>query len=96
MQINSLQSVGAAQQATRTTAVKAPAVQSTASSQPIVDQVDFSAEAQELLASQAASNTNTEIRADRVSTIRQQIADGTYETPEKLSAALDRLLDSFA
>jgi negative regulator of flagellin synthesis FlgM len=96
MQINSLQSVGAAQQATRTSAVKAPAVQTTAHSQPVVDQLDFSVEAQELLASQSASSSNTEIRADRVATIRQQIADGTYETPEKLSAALDRLLDSFA
>lgn len=96
MQINSLQSVGAAQQATRASAAKAPAVQSTASAQPLVDQLDFSPEAQEILASQATSNSNTEIRADRVATIRQQIADGTYETPEKLSAALDKLLDSFA
>ena len=93
MQINSLQSVGAAQQATRTSAVRAPAVQSTASSQPVFDQLDLSPEAQALMASQATSSSHTEIRADRVSTIRQQIADGTYETPEKMSAALDQVLD---
>ncbi|MCG8650766.1 MAG: flagellar biosynthesis anti-sigma factor FlgM [Pirellulales bacterium] len=34
-----------------------------------------------------------EIRIDRVAEIRRQIADGSYETPEKLDAALDRLLD---
>ncbi len=37
-----------------------------------------------------------EIRIDRVAEIRRQIADGSYETPEKLDAALDRLLDQFA
>lgn len=34
-----------------------------------------------------------EIRIDRVAELRRQIADGSYETPEKLDAALDRLLD---
>jgi negative regulator of flagellin synthesis FlgM len=34
-----------------------------------------------------------DIRQDRVDAIRAQIAAGTYETDEKLSAALDRLLD---
>jgi len=34
-----------------------------------------------------------DIRQDRVDAIRQQIAAGTYETPEKLEMALDRLLD---
>jgi negative regulator of flagellin synthesis FlgM len=34
-----------------------------------------------------------EIRHERVAEIRQQIAAGTYETPEKLEVALDRLLD---
>ncbi|MGI9474700.1 MAG: flagellar biosynthesis anti-sigma factor FlgM [Rubripirellula sp.] len=37
-----------------------------------------------------------EIRIDRVAELRRQIADGSYETPEKLDAALDRLLDQFA
>ncbi|MBN2218359.1 MAG: flagellar biosynthesis anti-sigma factor FlgM [Pirellulales bacterium] len=34
-----------------------------------------------------------DIRQDRVDAIRRQIAEGTYETPEKLDIALDRLLD---
>ena len=34
-----------------------------------------------------------EVRADRVAEIRSQIAAGTYETGERLDAALDRLLD---
>jgi negative regulator of flagellin synthesis FlgM len=44
---------------------------------------------------QAASQLNDipAIRQDRVDAIRAQIAQGTYETPEKLSAALDNLLD---
>jgi len=34
-----------------------------------------------------------EMREDRVEAVRQQIAAGTYETGDKLNAALDRLLD---
>ena len=33
------------------------------------------------------------IRQDVVSRIRAEIAAGTYETPDKLNVALDRLLD---
>ena len=34
-----------------------------------------------------------DVRTDRVAEIRQAIADGTYESEEKLNAALDSLLD---
>ena len=34
-----------------------------------------------------------EIREDRVEAVRQQIAAGTYETSDKLNAAIERLLD---
>lgn len=34
-----------------------------------------------------------EVRMDKVASIRAQIEAGTYETPEKLDIALDRLLD---
>ena len=34
-----------------------------------------------------------DIRADKVAAARAAIADGTYETPEKLDVALSRLLD---
>jgi len=40
-----------------------------------------------------AADTASEIRFDRVNAIRAAIADGTYETPDKLDAAIDRLLD---
>lgn len=34
-----------------------------------------------------------EFRAQRIAQIQEQIEAGTYETPEKLDAAVDRLLD---
>lgn len=54
-----------------------------------VDQLDFSAEAQ--LISQNSSANN--VRMDRVNELRTQIANGDYDTPEKLEAAMTRLLD---
>lgn len=96
MQINSLQSLGSIQQLARTNATRtAEPLQPTsqASNSLPVDQLDLSAEAQQLVAAEA---TGGDVRADRVATIRQALADGTYETPEKLSVALDRLLDQFA
>ncbi|MDA0282174.1 MAG: flagellar biosynthesis anti-sigma factor FlgM [Planctomycetota bacterium] len=35
-----------------------------------------------------------EFRSQRIAQIQQQIADGTYETPDKLSKAVDRMLES--
>jgi negative regulator of flagellin synthesis FlgM len=57
-------------------------------STPIRDELDIS-EAARL----AAETQSQGIRQDRVDAIRAQIAEGTYETPEKLSLAVDRLLD---
>lgn len=37
-----------------------------------------------------------DIRADRVESIRAALLNGTYETDDKLSTALDRLLDEIA
>jgi anti-sigma28 factor (negative regulator of flagellin synthesis) len=34
-----------------------------------------------------------EVREDLVARVRQEIQDGTYDTPEKFEAALDRLAD---
>jgi len=56
---------------------------------PIKDELDISAAAQ--LAEQAQAVP--EIRQDRVAAIRAQIAEGTYETPERLEIAVERLLD---
>jgi len=57
-----------------------------------VDQLDLSPEA--LAASEASNPSATgPVRAERVADIRSQIQAGTYETPDKLDAALSRLLD---
>jgi negative regulator of flagellin synthesis FlgM len=63
-----------------------------------VDQLDLSNAAGGVnrMAPSSAIAGGGEIRIDRVAEIRRQIADGSYETPEKLDAALDRLLDHYA
>ncbi len=43
------------------------------------------------LAEQAGQTS--EIRQDRVDSIRRQIAEGTYDTDEKLETAMHRMLD---
>lgn len=53
------------------------------------DRLEISAAAQ--MASQIGEMPD--IRHDRVAAIKAAIADGSYETADKLDAALDRLLD---
>ncbi len=60
-----------------------------ADSAPIRDEVDISDAARLIEQTQAMP----EIRQDRVDAIRAQIAEGTYETQEKLDIAVERLLD---
>jgi negative regulator of flagellin synthesis FlgM len=57
-----------------------------------VDQLDISPEADFV----AQARDLPEIREDRVAEIRAQIANGTYETADKLNAAVSRLLDEIA
>jgi hypothetical protein len=45
---------------------------------------------------QDAGGDKTGFRADLVARVRQEIAAGTYETPEKWQAALHRLLEKLA
>ena len=63
-----------------------------------VDQLDLSSAAGGVnrMAPSSAVAGGGEIRIDRVAEIRRQIADGSYETAEKMDAALDRLLDQHA
>jgi negative regulator of flagellin synthesis FlgM len=61
----------------------------TSAAAPIQDEVNISDAAR----SADASGQTTGIRQDRVDAIRAQIASGTYETPEKLDIAMQRLLD---
>ncbi len=100
MQINSLQSTQSAQSLAGTQRARPSLASEPAASSSAIptDQLDLSAEAQALSDVQASGSTaaSTGIRQDRVDSIRQAIANGSYESPEKLSGALDRLLDSFA
>ena len=63
-----------------------------------VDQLDLtsSAAATNRLDESGAIAGGGEIRIDRVAEIRRQIAEGTYETAERLDATVERLLDQFA
>jgi len=54
---------------------------------PVQDELELSE------ASRAGATDNvSDIRTDKVDRIKAEIAAGTYETPEKMSLALDRLL----
>lgn len=55
----------------------------------IADEVDISEAAQ--FAEQIQQMPD--IREDRVEAVRLQIAEGTYETSDRLNAAIERLLD---
>lgn len=82
----------------RTQAQKPVESSSQAKSAEPVDQLDLtsSASATNRLDETSAIAGNGEIRIDRVADIRRQIAEGTYETAERLDAAVERLLDQFA
>lgn len=54
------------------------------------DQLTISAEALAKIESTNASSS--ELRANKIAEIRAQLAAGTYETPEKLDVAVDRML----
>ena len=57
-----------------------------------VDQLDLSSNAARTEGTSSIAGGG-EIRFDRVADLRRQIASGTYDTPEKLDLALERLLD---
>jgi negative regulator of flagellin synthesis FlgM len=89
MQIYGPSQVHGAQQISPPHASRVSGAAETSTTAPIQDEVSISDAAR--IAD--ASNQTAGIRQDRVDSIRAQIASGTYETPEKLSAAMDRLLD---
>lgn len=104
MQINgvqNIQGISAAGGANRATRAAGPAASSAPSSLAPVDQLDLSPEAQALSGAKATGATQGpaaaegEIRVDRVAALRRAIAEGNYDTPEKVSAALDKFLDQY-
>ncbi len=88
---NAVQSLAASGRAKPTQATPAEATSSPA----VVDQLELSAEAL-ALGDTSSVQSDTGIRQDRINALRQAIAEGTYDTPERLSAALDKMLDTFA
>ena len=56
------------------------------------DQVTLSSAAQQANQTSDTTTSNSEIRFDLVNRIRMEIAAGTYETPEKLDVALEKML----
>ena len=57
-----------------------------------VDQLDISPQAQMM----GTAATGGEVRTDRVAELRAQIANGNYDTAEKLDSAVGRMLNIFA
>ena len=70
-------------------AIRATPDTSAAGASPIRDEVQISDVARLVEQAQQAPD----IRQDRVAAIRAQIAQGAYETPERLDGAISRLLD---
>jgi negative regulator of flagellin synthesis FlgM len=62
---------------------------STSSTSSITDSVEISDAANLVEMAKSAPD----IRQDRVDSIRQQIANGTYETDDKINSAVENLLD---
>jgi negative regulator of flagellin synthesis FlgM len=69
--------------------IRSPQRTAAPSTPAIGDQLDISESAQ--LLSQA--HDVPDVREDLVARVRSQITGGTYETPERLDGAVDRLLD---
>jgi len=59
-----------------------------AAARPVVDQVDISPAGKML----DELNQSSEVRAERLAQIKSAIDAGTYDTPEKLEAALSKML----
>jgi anti-sigma28 factor (negative regulator of flagellin synthesis) len=58
-----------------------------------VDELSLSSEAQGINRLAGVHSAEGDFRAERIADIRRAIADGSYETIEKLDGAVDRLLD---
>lgn len=101
MQINGLSGAQAAQSLSsigRSQAGGKAAPTSSPQSTLPADQLDLSPEAQALSETQAAAQTagSDGIRWDRVNELRQAIAEGNFETNDRISGAIDNILDAYA
>lgn len=93
--LSTAQAAGPASAAAKPSRIATP---NPAQSRTNIDQLDLSSAASGANRLDASSSVagGGEIRIDRVADIRRQIADGSYDTPEKLNAALDKFLDELA
>jgi negative regulator of flagellin synthesis FlgM len=92
MQIHSPSQIHGAQSVSGPQTSRSVSPASTSTASPIGDRLDISEAGQ--IAGRLAEIPD--IRADRVEQIRAAIVNGTYENDDKLSTALDRLLDEIA
>jgi anti-sigma28 factor (negative regulator of flagellin synthesis) len=58
-----------------------------------IDQLDLSPQAREAGRSEGPATVGGEMRLDKVAELRRQIAEGSYDTEEKLDIALGRMFD---
>lgn len=60
-----------------------------------VDQLDLSPAARAISSGEVSgpASVGGDMRLDKIASLRRQIADGSYDTPEKMDVALGRLLD---
>jgi len=92
MQIRGTSNIQTTSQVNFSNKVQTVESQSVATQLDTADHVDISSEAQML----ASMNDISDIRAERVAEIREQIETGQYESADKMDAALDRMLDELA
>ena len=92
MQIYGPASVHGAQNVSAPHAARTAPTTSTGSTRQVSDQLDLSPQA--TFVDQV--NQLPDMRMDRVRQLRAEIAGGKYETEQKISSALDRLLDEMA
>ncbi len=89
MDVRNIGALGGSQ-AIRTVSSAAP-FQPTAEARPISPKDELQLSSASTISS--PKDVESAFRSQRLAQIQQQIADGTYETPEKLERAVDRLLE---
>jgi negative regulator of flagellin synthesis FlgM len=92
MQINGLSHLHGAQPIQGPRATQASQATQQTDNWTGVDELDLSAEAEFV----SGVRDIPDIRSDRVAEIRAQIAEGVYETGDKLDIAVGRLLDEIS
>jgi anti-sigma28 factor (negative regulator of flagellin synthesis) len=57
------------------------------------DEINFTGEALEVSNKMKTESSTANVRFDLVNRIKSEIAAGTYDTPDKMDIAVDRMLD---